>query len=224
MFWCLVHSALEVRWGEVKWGYFMTDGQSISMSWCRAPLWDLQPDITRTSCRNVALWNLRSCLWREDGSAICSVITQWSGSRKIRNHTLLSHPRLLQPGGPGSRIYIPPRSEVWGLVTTNGQSVSMSWRRAILGTYDQILILFEFRCVVFVGRPLWREVGSVSCQSAIIVHCQFFSFVFVCWFVFSPHFTRHIFYVYTIHPRPSQPRLSTADLAPSFVASTTTAV
>jgi hypothetical protein len=31
----------------------MTDGQSVSMSWYRAPLWDLRPDIT--SCRNVAV-------------------------------------------------------------------------------------------------------------------------------------------------------------------------
>jgi hypothetical protein len=46
-------------------------------------------------------------LWREDGSAICSVITQWSESHRIRNHTLLSRLRLPQPGGPGSRIYIP---------------------------------------------------------------------------------------------------------------------
>jgi hypothetical protein len=29
------------------------------LSWYRAPLWDLRPDIT--SCRNVAVWNLRSC-------------------------------------------------------------------------------------------------------------------------------------------------------------------
>jgi hypothetical protein len=29
------------------------------MSWYRAPLWDLRPDIT--FCRNVAVWNLRSC-------------------------------------------------------------------------------------------------------------------------------------------------------------------
>jgi hypothetical protein len=29
----------------------MTDGQSVSMSWYRTPLWDLRPDIT--SCRNV---------------------------------------------------------------------------------------------------------------------------------------------------------------------------
>jgi hypothetical protein len=46
-------------------------------------------------------------LWREDGSAICSVITQWSESRRTHNHTLLFHLRLPQPGGPGSRIYIP---------------------------------------------------------------------------------------------------------------------
>jgi hypothetical protein len=80
------------------------------MSWYRAPLWDLRPDIT--SCRNVAVWNFRSCfyggpLWREDGSAICSVITQWPEWRRTRNHTLLSHLRLPQPGGPSSRIYIP---------------------------------------------------------------------------------------------------------------------
>jgi hypothetical protein len=46
-------------------------------------------------------------LWREDGSAICSVITQWSESLRTRNHTLLSHLRLPQPRGTGSRIYIP---------------------------------------------------------------------------------------------------------------------
>jgi hypothetical protein len=68
--------------------------------------------------------------------------------------------------------------EVWGYVTTDGQSVSqsvsMSWRRAHLGTCDQTLILSEFCCVVYVGRPLWREVGSVSYQSlsAIIDHRQ----------------------------------------------------
>jgi hypothetical protein len=47
------------RGEEMRWGYFTTDGQSVSMSCYRAPLWDLRPDIT--SCRNVAVWNLRSC-------------------------------------------------------------------------------------------------------------------------------------------------------------------
>jgi hypothetical protein len=46
-------------------------------------------------------------LWRQDESAICSVITQWSKSLRTRNHILLCHLRLPQPGGPGSRIYIP---------------------------------------------------------------------------------------------------------------------
>jgi hypothetical protein len=40
-------------------------------------------------------------------SAICSVVTEWSQFRRTRNHTLVSHLRLPQPGGPASRIYIP---------------------------------------------------------------------------------------------------------------------
>jgi hypothetical protein len=42
-----------------------------------------------------------------DGSAICSVISQWSESLRTFNHILLSHFRLPQPGRPDSRIYIP---------------------------------------------------------------------------------------------------------------------
>jgi hypothetical protein len=46
-------------------------------------------------------------LWREDGYAVYSAITQWSESCRIRNHTLLFHLRLPQLGGPASLIYIP---------------------------------------------------------------------------------------------------------------------
>jgi hypothetical protein len=46
-------------------------------------------------------------LWREDASAICSVITQWSEYLRTRNHTLMSHLRLPQPGWPVPRIYSP---------------------------------------------------------------------------------------------------------------------
>jgi hypothetical protein len=56
------------------------------------------------------IWGLVSVgrpLWREDGRATYSVITQWSESRKTRNHTLLSHLRLPETGGSGSRIYVP---------------------------------------------------------------------------------------------------------------------
>jgi hypothetical protein len=56
------------------------------------------------SCGLVSVGRL---LWREDGSAICNVITQWSQSRRTRNHTLLYHLILPKPGGPGFHIYIP---------------------------------------------------------------------------------------------------------------------
>jgi hypothetical protein len=54
-------------------------------------------------------------------------------------------------------------------VTTDGQSASMSRCRARSGTCDQILLsvrrlLSESCCLVSVGRPLWREVGSVICK------------------------------------------------------------
>jgi hypothetical protein len=211
------------------------------MSWYRAPLWGLRPDIT--SCRNVAVWNLRvapyyirmqsvpnrkhitsplqspacyycsrenhcllwgevtlrlavsqsvclgiehpcgTCdlillphgrllsqicglvsvrrpLWREDGSVIYSVITQWSESLRTRNHTLQSHLRLPQPGGPG---------EVrWGYFTTDSKSVCLGIEHPC-GTCDQILLpvwmlLSESCDLVSVGRPLWREVGSAICN------------------------------------------------------------
>jgi hypothetical protein len=72
-------------------------------------------------------------LWREDGSAICSVITQWSESLRTWNHTLLSRLRLPQPGGPGSRINIP--QEQGGPVIPPGTGFPL--RRLLrLASYD----------------------------------------------------------------------------------------
>jgi hypothetical protein len=85
-------------------------------------------------------------LWWQDGSQICSAVTQWPESLRTENRTLLSYLRLPKPGGPGSRIYIP--QEQGGPVISPGtmgpelksksklevtlrltvsQSVSMSW-------------------------------------------------------------------------------------------------
>jgi hypothetical protein len=49
------------REDEVEVTLRLTVSQSVSMSWYRVPLWDLWPDII--SCRNVAVWNLRSCIY-----------------------------------------------------------------------------------------------------------------------------------------------------------------
>jgi hypothetical protein len=54
-----VSSETPPTWSRSR-SHFTTDDQSVSMSWYRAPLWDLRPDIT--SCRNVAVWNLRACI------------------------------------------------------------------------------------------------------------------------------------------------------------------
>jgi hypothetical protein len=106
----------------VRWGYFKTGGQS-------APLSDLLPDIT--SFRYVAVWNLLSCFCGEPSLMRGRVwIIQWSQSRKTRNQTLLPRLRLPQPGGPGSRIYIPsytPGNWVvrYCLVTVHSLSIIM---------------------------------------------------------------------------------------------------
>jgi hypothetical protein len=79
------------------------------MSWYRAhsrtcdqillPVWRL---LSESCC----LVHVGLLLWREDGSAVCSVITQWFESRRTRTRILLSHQvRLTQPGGPGPHIY-----------------------------------------------------------------------------------------------------------------------
>jgi ribosomal protein L24E len=57
---CTEVSVQSIRLRSRSRSYFTTDSQSDSMSWYRAPLWDLWPDII--SCRNVAVWNLRSCI------------------------------------------------------------------------------------------------------------------------------------------------------------------
>jgi hypothetical protein len=49
-------------------------------------------------------------------------------------------------------------------IATDGRSVSQSWRQAQSGAH---LLLFDSYSLVIVGRPLWREDGSVFCQS----HC-----------------------------------------------------
>jgi hypothetical protein len=95
-------------------GYFTTDGQSVchgiehpcgTCDQILLPVGMLLSEIC-------GLVSVGRPFWREDESAICSVITQWSESRRTRNQTLLYHLRLSQPGGLGSRIYIPQEQGV----------------------------------------------------------------------------------------------------------------
>jgi hypothetical protein len=91
-------------------------------------------------------------LWREDGSEICSVITQWSEPLRIRNHTLLFHLKLSQPGGPGSSIYIP--QEQSGPVIPPGTGFPL--RHLLrLASKDSQAQLAGFSSNVVRGRTQW---------------------------------------------------------------------
>jgi hypothetical protein len=103
------HLIFETR----SWSYFTTDGQSVSMSWCQAPLWGPWPD--PFFCRKIVLlFVVGRPLWREDGPVICSAICQWSESRRIHNRTVLSHEttgfpfcRLLRLVGITAEVFLP---------------------------------------------------------------------------------------------------------------------
>jgi hypothetical protein len=86
--------------------YFTTDSQSVSQSVCLGiehPCGTCDQILFPVEMLLYEICGLVSIgrpLWREDGSAVCRAITQWSESLRTRNHTLLSHLRLPQPGGP----------------------------------------------------------------------------------------------------------------------------
>jgi hypothetical protein len=111
------------------------------------------------------LWGVLSD--ERTGSAICSVIIQWSESRRTRNHTLLSHLRLPQPGEPGSRIYIPQeqggpgtrcRCLLWEPYGTHRYSPYLTGKRLPLRYRDQPVnaVWGNSRCL------LWQPYGNTN--------------------------------------------------------------
>jgi hypothetical protein len=52
---------------------------TVGVSWCQGPLWDLRPGIV--SCRNVAVWGLRSCFC---GSPSLAGGGEWSAVCDLR--------------------------------------------------------------------------------------------------------------------------------------------
>jgi hypothetical protein len=61
-------------------------------------------------------------------------------------------------------------------VTTDGQPASLSWSKApIWGLRPDLYYLCDCYGLVLVGRPLWREVGSVFCMCCWPLPAQSFS-------------------------------------------------
>jgi hypothetical protein len=97
-----------------SWSYIVTDFQSATLSWFRAPIWGPWPDFYY--CKTFVGFFLWGTL--PDKGWICnllvqlllslvSAVTVGSKSHKTHHHVLLSHLGLPQPGGPDPCIYIP---------------------------------------------------------------------------------------------------------------------
>jgi hypothetical protein len=143
--------------------YFTTDSQSVRLGieypcgTCDQILHPVGMLLSEICC----LVSAGRPLWREDGSTICSVITQWSESRRTRNHILLSHLRLPQPGGPGSRIYIP--QEPGGPVTLPGTEFSHCRSRSYFTSDSQSANMSWYRVPLW---DLWQDI--ISCRNVAV--------------------------------------------------------
>jgi hypothetical protein len=91
-----------LRLTGLRWRYSNPPPHGYNPYKVKVTLW---PMASQSACLGVKP-TLGCPLWWEDGSAYSSAITQCSESHRTRNHTLLSHVGLSQPGGPGSHIYI----------------------------------------------------------------------------------------------------------------------
>jgi hypothetical protein len=99
--------------------YIATDGQSASLSWNKAPIWGLRPDLyyclTVAVCWCGALSLTRGRVCRlQLLLALASAVIFWSESRRTRGHILLSQildfpfRRLLRLAGLRWRYATPP--------------------------------------------------------------------------------------------------------------------
>jgi hypothetical protein len=135
--------------------YFTTDGQSVSQSVC------LGIDFPCGTCDQIllpvgmllseicGLVSVGRPLWREGGSTICSVITQWSEPLRTRNHILLSHLRLPQPR---IRVRVTLRLTV-------SQYVMVS--STLVGLVTRYYFLSEWWCLKFAVLFLWGALSDV---------------------------------------------------------------
>jgi hypothetical protein len=90
----------------------MTDGQSASLPWCRAPIWSPWPDFCFLS-DDCGFLELGHPLWWGCNLlvqlllSLARTVTLGSEMRRTHDRILVSHLSLPQIGGPGPHNYIP---------------------------------------------------------------------------------------------------------------------
>jgi hypothetical protein len=159
--------------------------------------------IRNTSDRYV-FYSVGHPLWREDGSVFFMCCWPLPAQVFLRSESLGTHDRillsqiwdfpfrrLLRLAGSRWRYSTPPPHGflncwvwVWVYVTTDGQSDSLSWYKApIRGLRPEFFFPFGIRntsdsyVLYSVGRPLWREDGSVFCMCRWTLPAKSFSVV-----------------------------------------------
>jgi hypothetical protein len=137
------------------WSYFTF--QPVSVSSCRAPLWDLRPDIT--SCRKVAVWNLRSCFCGTPSlmrGRVCNLQCNHSMVRVAQNPWT-----YFTVSSDTSRFEV----TLWQRLLYDWQSVSMSWYRAPLWdlrpdiTSCRNVAAWNFRSYIYGAPSLTKRTG-----------------------------------------------------------------
>jgi hypothetical protein len=108
--------------------YVTTDGQSASLSWNKAPIWGLRPDLYY--CHTIAgllMWSVLS----EERTGLSFAIA--AGPRQ-RSHSGVRVPWDSRPYFTVSdsilSFSLPSTSESESYVTTDGQSASVTWNKA----------------------------------------------------------------------------------------------
>jgi hypothetical protein len=142
--------------------HITTDGQSVLMSRHRAhsaTCDQILLSVRRLLSEICGPVSVGRPLWRGDGSAICSVSTQWPESLRTRNHTLLSRLRLPPTWRAKSKSHYNWRS-VSHYVNVSSPFCDL-WPDI---TFCPKVVSWNLLSCLF-GRPLWREVGSVICLS-----------------------------------------------------------
>jgi hypothetical protein len=154
----------------------MTDGQSASLSWNKAPIWGIRPDFITVRqlrvcwCGALSLTRGRVC--RLQLLLVVNAVILGFEFRGTRYHTLLSKIRdfpllrLLQPAGLRFRYSNQSNgiesSRVESYVTTDGQSASISWNKTpIWGLWPDF-----YYCQSVAGLLMW---GVLSDERLLLV-------------------------------------------------------
>jgi hypothetical protein len=138
---------------------------------------------------SIIVWQLRVCWFGAPSLtrgrvchlylllAVASAVIFGSESHRTRDHILLSQFQRLPFSSPPTtrrvtvEVFVPASTgdlnsrQSQSYVTTDGQPASLFWNKApIWGLWPDLYYLCDSYGLVLVGRPLWREVGSVFCM------------------------------------------------------------